>query len=419
MKVRYKVLAFLVLLSIITYLDRVCMNVVAKYVKADLGLNNQQLGYVLAAFSLAYALFEIPTGILGDRIGARKVLTRVVLWWSLFTMLTGSVTSFVPLLMVRFLFGMGEAGAYPNASIAISNWFPKAELARAQSAIWAAGRLGGALTPLIVVPLVHAFGWRVSFFILGIVGVVWAIAWYFWFRDQPLEKKEISLQEIEEIEASRQISVKHTLPWKAMVGNSSIWILMLMCHLFFYGSYFFTNWSSTYFQEGRGMSEESAKNFVSLSYLLGALGCLSGGFISDWVTKHFGLKPGRRMVALCGLTLSGILFFIAGMTSSNQLAGYLLTFCVFTKDLALPVAFAVCVDIGRRNSGLVVGAMNFAGQLGGFFITLIFGIIIHKTGNFSYPLYLIGGCLIISGLLWLLIDPSKTLKTEAAGIENK
>lgn len=126
------------------------------------------------------------------------------------------------------------------------------------------------------------------------------------------------------------------------------------------------------------MSEESAKNFVSLSYLLGALGCLSGGFISDWVTKHFGLKPGRRMVALCGLTLSGILFFIAGMTSSNQLAGYLLTFCVFTKDLALPVAFAVCVDIGRRNSGLVVGAMNFAGQLGGFFITLIFGIIITK-----------------------------------------
>src|SRR5688572_25192432 len=154
------------------------MNVVAKYVKADLGLNNEQLGYVLAAFSLAYALFEIPTGALGDRIGARKVLTRIVLWWSLFTMLTGSVSSFIPLLIIRFLFGAGEAGAYPNASIAIAHWFPKLEFGRAQSAVWAAGRIGGALTPLIVVPLVHNFGWRMAFALLGLIGVAWAIVWY-------------------------------------------------------------------------------------------------------------------------------------------------------------------------------------------------------------------------------------------------
>jgi MFS transporter, ACS family, glucarate transporter len=387
------------------------MNVVAKYVKADLHLNNEELGYVLAAFSLAYALFEIPTGALGDRIGSRKVLTRVVLWWSLFTMLTGSVTSFIPLLLVRFLFGMGEAGAYPNASIAIANWFPRTETGRAQSAIWAAGRIGGALTPLIVVPLVHAFGWRMSFGVLGLIGILWAIVWYLWFRDKPIEKQGVSSKEIAEIESNEIVAERpHFIPWKEIMRDPNLWALMLMCHLFFYGSYFFTNWSSTYFQEGRGMTEDAAKNFVSLSYFLGALGCLAGGFISDQLVKTYGLKIGRRAIALCGLMLSGILFFTAGLTSSDELAGYVLAFCVFSKDIALPVAFAVCVDIGRRNSGLVVGAMNFAGQLGGFFITLIFGLIVHHTGNFSYPLYLIGVCMVVSALLWLRIDPTKTTR---------
>ena len=140
MNVRYRVLSVLFLLSTITYLDRVCMNVVSKYVKADLHLDNQQFGWILGAFSLAYALFEIPTGTLGDRLGPRRVLTRVVLWWSGFTMLTGTATSFLYLLVVRFLFGVGEAGAYPNASIAIARWFPAVEVGQAQSLIWAARR---------------------------------------------------------------------------------------------------------------------------------------------------------------------------------------------------------------------------------------------------------------------------------------
>lgn len=158
MNVRYRVLSVLFLLSTITYLDRVCMNVVSQYVKADLHLDNQQFGWILGAFSLAYALFEIPTGTLGDRLGPRRVLTRVVLWWSGFTMLTGTATSFLYLLVVRFLFGIGEAGAYPNASIAIARWFPAVEVGRAQSVVWAAGRLGGALTPLLVIPLTGRAG---------------------------------------------------------------------------------------------------------------------------------------------------------------------------------------------------------------------------------------------------------------------
>lgn len=413
MKIRYQVLFGLFLLSIITYLDRVCMNVVSKYVKADLGLNNESFGYVLGAFSLSYALFELPTGILGDKIGPRKVLTRVVLWWSGFTALTGTAFSYIYLLVVRFLFGAGEAGAFPNASIVISRWFPSMEVGRAQSVIWAAGRLGGALTPLLVIPLVHIAGWRMAFFILGLVGALWAVAWYFWFRDTPAEMAGITEKEVEEIETNRKKVVSdHHVDWRIVIKNPNVWVLMLMCHLFFYASYFFTNWSSTYFQEGRHMTEEQAKNFVSLSYFLGAIGCIVGGFASDFLTKRYGLKLGRRIVGVLGLGSSSICFLASGLTKDNQLAGYLLSLCVLLKDFTLPVAFAVCVDIGKQYSGTVAGAMNFAGQLGGFFITIIFGIIVNQTGNFNYPLFLIAGCLIVASMLWFFIDPTKNLVVE-------
>ncbi|MFD2570026.1 MFS transporter [Spirosoma soli] len=408
MNVRYRVLTVLFLLSTITYLDRVCMNVVSKYVKADLGLDNQQFGWILGAFSLAYALFEIPTGTMGDSLGPRRVLTRVVLWWSGFTMLTGTATSFLYLLIVRFLFGIGEAGAYPNASIVISRWFPAVEVGRAQSVIWAAGRLGGALTPLLVIPLVHWAGWRWAFAILGLVGVVWAVGWYTWFRDEPTEKAGVTPAELHTIESGRKIRTSdHRIPWQTILRNPDLWALMLMCHLFFYGSYFFTNWSSTYFQEGRGLSEDDTKNFISLSYFLGAVGCLVGGLLSDALTKRYGLKIGRRVVGAGGLGLSSVFFLLAGLASDNQTAGYLLATCVLLKDLALPVAFAVCVDIGQRNAGAVTGSMNFAGQLGGFFITILFGMIVEQTHNFNYPLFLIAGCLLVSALLWLKIDPTR------------
>lgn len=408
MKVRYRVLTVLFLLSTITYLDRVCMNVVSKYVKTDLHLDNQQFGWILGAFSLAYALFEIPTGASGDKIGPRRVLTRVVLWWSAFTALTGTAFNFLYLLIVRFLFGIGEAGAYPNASIVISRWFPAVEVGRAQSVIWAAGRLGGALTPLLVLPLVHWVGWRWAFAALGLLGVLWAIGWYSWFRDEPAQQAGIQEAEIQEIESGRRIKqTDHRIPWTTIIRHPDLWALMLMCHLFFYGSYFFTNWSSVYFQEGRGLSEDQTKHFISLSYFLGAIGCLTGGILSDALTKRYGLKIGRRAVGVGGLGLSSLFFLLAGLTTDNQMAGYLLAVCVLLKDLALPVAFAVCVDIGQRNAGTVTGAMNFAGQLGGFFITILFGIIVEHTHNFNYPLFMIAGCLLVSALLWLRIDPTR------------
>jgi MFS transporter, ACS family, glucarate transporter len=407
---RNKVLSMLMLLSVITFLDRVCMNVVAKYVKTDLKLNNEQFGFILGAFSLAYALFEMPTGWLGDRIGARKVLTRVVVWWSAFTGLSGLAFNFISLLITRFLFGAGEAGAYPNASIVISKWFPVQETGKAQSAIWAAARLGGSLTPLLVIPLTHALGWRASFGILAAVGLLWAMAWQFWFRDEPAQKSGITKAEVGLIESQRIVKkASQHLSFAEIFKHRNIWLLMLMCHLFFYASYFFTNWSNTYFLEGRKMTEEASKNFVSLSYFLGAAGCLMGGFLSDWLCRRYGRNIGRRSVAIVGLASSALFFYLAATTNNNERAGFLLAVCVLLKDLALPVAFATCIDIGRHQAGAVAGAMNFSGQMGGLFITLLFGSIVTRTNNYNLPLLLIAGCLVVSAICWLFIEPEKPL----------
>ncbi|OIN60256.1 MFS transporter [Arsenicibacter rosenii] len=417
MKYRYRVLGFLFFLSIITYLDRVCISVVGPRMKKELDLTNEQFGYVLSAFALAYALFEVPTGTLGDRIGPRRVLARVVSWWSAFTMLTGTAFSLVYLVVIRFLFGMGEAGAYPNSSIVIARWFPKTETGRAQSFIWGAGRIGGALSPLIVVPVAAAFGWRASFWVMGGIGLVWALAWYSWFRDFPHEKSGLSPEERAEIEATRSYQAhgdarSHRIPWGAIFRNRNMWAIMMMFHFYMYGAYFFTGWLPTYLQEGRQFSEDDMTLFATLPFLLGALGCFTGGYASDWLAKRYGLRFGRRVVGLVGMFASSVVMLSAAMATSNQTAALLLALGMAFKDLTLPVSFAVCVDVGRSKSGTVSGAMNMAGQLGAFFLGILFGKIVDATGDYNYPLYLIAFLLLCSSLLWLIIDPTKEVELE-------
>ena len=192
--VRREVLVGLFLLSIVTYLDRVCINSAGPEMQQDLGLSTTQWGYVVSAFLLAYGVFEVPGGWLGDRFGPRLILTRIVVWWSAFTALTGMVRSYVALLIVRALFGAGEAGAYPNASCAISRWFPPRERARAQGIVWMASRLGGALTPFLVYPLVEWWGWRSIFYAFSLPGIVWAVWWWKSFRDYPQEHPASALR---------------------------------------------------------------------------------------------------------------------------------------------------------------------------------------------------------------------------------
>ena len=413
---RHKVLTFLFFLSIITYLDRVCISLLGKSIKADLGLSNEQFGWVLGAFSLAYALFEVPTGAMGDRIGPRKVLTRIVLWWSAFTAATGAAFHWLYLVIVRFLFGIGEAGAYPNASIVISRWFPAHETGRAQAFIWAAGRLGGAIAPPLVLGIAAWSNWRVSFGVIALIGVVWVVVWHYWFRDFPHEVKEkISPQELAYIEEHRRFKAHpHGIEWKALLRDPNMWALALMFHFYMYAAYFYYSWMPIYLQEGRGMNEKEMMSSAMTPFLLGALGCFTGGFVSDWLAKRYGLKIGRRAVGLVGMGLASIVIFLAASATDNAHVAMFLAMGMLFKDLTLPVSFAVCVDIGKSKSGTVSGAMNMCGQLGGFFLSILFGKVVDATNDYNFPLYLISFLLLCSSLLWLVIDPTKEVKMKAS-----
>nr|MBA2356219.1 MFS transporter [Acidobacteriota bacterium] len=228
MPYRYRVLAMLFVLSMITYLDRVCIAVAGPEIQRDLGLSASQWGWVLGIFALSYALFEIPSGALGDRIGPRKVLMRIVLWWSAFTAATGLVSNYYVLLFTRFAFGAGEAGAYPNSSTSISAWFPVAERGRAHGAVWMGSRIGGAMTPLLVVPIVAVYGWRAAFYIFGAVGLFWAVAWYAWYRDRPADKPGVSADELSVIGTPVMTAVHTGLPWRAVLRSPNLWKIMVM-----------------------------------------------------------------------------------------------------------------------------------------------------------------------------------------------
>ena len=217
---KYGVLLILSVLAVITFLDRTAISLAGQRITVELGLNENQFGWILSAFTLAYALFEIPTGVLGDRIGAKNTLARVVLWWSIFTFLTGLAGGFASLLLIRFCFGAGEAGAFPNTAIAIRRWFPTIERGRAQAVIWMSSRIGGAITPFLVIPLQIQFGWRLSFYILGAVGLIWVIVWWFWYRDNDAPEETINKSEI------------GRTSWRKWTGSRNFWMLMLMYYWF-------------------------------------------------------------------------------------------------------------------------------------------------------------------------------------------
>jgi len=410
MPYRYRVLVLLCALTTLTYMDRICISIVGVRIKAALHLSNEQFGWVLAAFALAYAIFEIPSGMLGDRIGPKKVFIRIVIAWSLFTALTGLATGLAGLLIIRFLFGMGESGTYPNSILVVSRWFPVRETGRALSWVGIGSQIGAALAPLIIVPIAAAYGWPMPFFVIGAIGLLWVSACYAWFRDFPAQMKAMPGAEKELIQSEcRHKHGRHLVPWKLIVRNSILWPLLLMYFCCQWANYFFIAWMPVYLQEGRHFTENGMKQVTSLLFAVGITGFLAGGAAGDWFLKHKGLKLGRRLTGMLGLGGCGMLLFLAAFTANNTLAAGCLIGANFSFSFGVMVSYAVCADIGRNNAGTVTGAMNFFGQMGAFFLALIFGQIVQATRRFDYPVYIVGAVLIAGCLLWLAIDAEKQL----------
>src|SRR6266850_3831102 len=292
-RARFTLLRFAFFLSVVTFLDRVCIASAASSIREDLHLTAVEMGWVFSAFTLAYAIFEIPSGWLGDTIGPRKVLTRIVLWWSVFTMATGAAWNYTSLLAFRFLFGAGEAGAFPNASRSFSQWFPTRERGRAHGIIFMGTRLGGALAPPLAVALIAAIGWRRSFWVFGSLGVFWAGLWWRWFRDDPAKHPSVNANELEIIQHDRTVGTKgQGIEWRFLLSRN----LLFICLTYFdfgYGLYFYLTWLQTYLREARGFSASQASLLASLVLLSGAGASIIGGFWTDSWVKRYGLRMGR------------------------------------------------------------------------------------------------------------------------------
>jgi MFS family permease len=409
MRARYLVLALLVLLSVITYMDRVCISVAGPRMQAELGIPPERWGWVLGAFVLAYGLFEIPSGALGDRTGQRRVLTRIVVWWSAFTALTGLVSNFYLLVATRFLFGAGEAGAYPNASGSIGRWFPPGERARAQGFVWAASRVGGALTPVLVVPLMAALGWRAAFYLFGAAGVVWAAVWLVWYRDHPAHHAAVTPEELAEIGPGDPPNRHAGVPWGQLARSRQLWLIMAMYWCYVWGSMFYLTWFPEYLMKGRGLSEDEMAVFAALPFVLGAAGNLLGGFLSDRLSRRYGLSVGRRVLGSVCLAVSALLLLATALTTGKVSGVVFLALGFGVMDCMLPAAWALCLDVGGRYAGAVTGAMNTAGQAGGFICAVLFGYLVKGTDDYNAPLFVIAAMVLLSAALFWHLDPTRPL----------
>jgi ACS family glucarate transporter-like MFS transporter len=407
---RYRVLVLLTSLTTLTYLDRITISIVGVRLKADLHLSNEQFGWVLASFALAYALFEIPSGALGDRIGPRAVFIRIVIFWSLFTGITGLVSGLIGLLIVRFLFGVGESGTYPNCMIVMSRWFPQSEMGRSLTWVGIGSQIGAAIAPVIIVPVATVYGWRMPFFVNAAIGIVWVLVCFLWFRNFPEEMHHITDKEKEYIKTNRRFNeAQHLIPWRFILQHRTLWALMLMYFCCQWANYFFVAWMPVYLQEGRGFSENGMKAITSTLFIVGIIGFLAGGFTGDVSVKKMGLRGGRRIVGMTGLGMCGLLILTAAIVPNNNIAAGCLIAANGFFSFGVMVSYAVCIDIGRNNAGTVTGAMNFCGQMGAFFLAIIFGKIVQQTSNFNYPLFVVAGVAITGCLMWMGIDAEKKL----------
>jgi MFS family permease len=390
------ILAMLVILGMVTFLDRINISVAGSSIMHDLGLSPSEWGYVQSAFILSYGLLQIPVGALGDSFGHRKILAIIVLWWSAFTAFTGMAGGLATLIMIRFLFGIGEAGSSPCSTGVISRWFEKGEVGKAQGYVWAASRMGGALTPFVVIPVMMWVGWRAAFYLLGALGVIWALVWYWYYRD-PSQSSRTN--------ASQSTSIN----WRLLLCNKQFWLICAMYFFYAFGSWFFFSWFPTFMELGRGFEKSELTYAVAVPFIMSMIGNIAGGHLTDKLTKRYGVRIGRKALGSTSLSISAVCMFLAAFIPGKMAVFVFLSLCFGIFDLMLPSAWALCIDLGKRHAGTLSGAMNTAGNIGGFCCGILFGELVQQSGNYNLPLYMIAVMLIVSAVLFVFINPEKPI----------
>ena len=411
-RIRTRVTAYALLIAVVMYLDRVCIAQAAPLISHDLGLTRVQMGWAFAALNWAYAIFEVPGGWLGDRIGPRRVLTRVVLWWSFFTAATGWVWNAPSLIVTRALFGAGEAGCFPNLTRIFTTWLPVASRERVQGLLWFCARWSGAFTPLLVAYVLEFMTWRNAFVLFALPGVIWSIFFYRFYRDDPRTHPGINAAELALLPPAADPAVGATVPWARLLRNSSMLLLCLQYAFLSYGWYFYVTWLPTYLREARGTSVKFGALLAALPLLLGGLGCLAGARLIPRVARATGsVMLARRIVAVIGFVGASVSVLLFVQVQDPVRAMLLLGLAGFFNDFVMPASWAGCMDIGGRHSGTVSGAMNMVGNIGGALSPMIVGYILTwSPDNWALTFYVSSAIYLMGAICWLFIDAHTPLE---------
>jgi sugar phosphate permease len=419
-KVRHWVLFYICLMYMITYLSRVVISVAAPAIMKEFTLTKVQMGVVFSAFVFPYALFQLPIGMLGDKYGPRKVLSTIVLLWSIFTGATALAWNLVSLVVFRVLFGMSEAGAFPNATRAFSHWLPTTERGFAGGITHACARVAGGLTPVIVVAIMSLWGWRSAFVTFAIAGILWSAFWFVWYRDNPREFNErwggVNRAEIDLINGGgKPPKTVPTVPFSQLIGSKNLWFLGMSYFMYSFAFWIYLAWLPTYLVEARGFSLLSMSIFASLPMLAGAVGDALGGWISDklWARTN-NAKFSRRSVPIFGLIMAALLMTPGAMTSSPYMAISLLTGGMFSMEISVGAYWAVCLDIGQESAGSAAGMMSCLGNAGSAVSPVVFGAVVQYTGSWVYSFVIASILLFVGAALWMGIHPELSLDAERA-----
>jgi sugar phosphate permease len=413
---RWYILLLISVMYLITYLDRVNISTAAPVISKEFGFDNITMGYIFSAFVWAYALFQVPGGWLSDRFGARKVLGSVVGYWSVMTAATGLAFSATSFIVIRFLFGVGEAGAFPGATRAMQLWYPRQERGFVQGITHSASRAGAAIAPPIVLLIMLNLGWRWSFYICGMIGFVWALWWSWSYRNLPEEHSMVNPAELERIRGvgpqgiinPPPIEKQANVPWATLLHSANMWAVMLAYFTYVYCLWIFLTWLTKYLVDVRHFTLLKGGLLASLPLWAGVVGDTAGGLATDWLLKRTGsARIGRRVVAIVGLLGCAAFIVPAALTEDAYTAVGCLTASMFFLECTIGPSWAVPMDTGGKYSGTVSGMMNMAGNFGGAISPIVFGYL-AQGDNWQAP-FIVAACLLVAGAaVWAFwLDPEK------------
>jgi ACS family glucarate transporter-like MFS transporter len=416
---RYRVVAFMVALAMVTYLDRACIGAMAPRLSAEFDLDAAQMSWVFFAFILAYALFEIPTASWADRRGAKNVLTRIVSAWSVFTFLTAASWNYGALLTARFLFGVGEAGAFPCMARVMSRWIPLRERGTAKGIFFAGAYGSGAITTFAVSALLPHFTWRQILVAFGCAGFIWAIAWHRWFRDDPSAHPAANAAERELIAADRPAESPHPRGfafWGNLLRERNVRLLCLLympnCATF----YFCITWLPTYLENQHGFKNTQLGAVSALPLLASVATQFAGGFISDLIRPRFGITAARRVPGFIGYALAAAFILLASAATQPVHAAVFIAIAAAACMLTTAPAWSTCVDIGHEHSATVAATMNTSGQIAAILLQPVVGYSVKWFGNWNVPFWLLAALFVMGALCWLFVEPRRAIYHHADGL---